>query len=261
MPTSLDQVTPVLLTFNEAPNIARTLGRLEWAKRIVVVDSYSEDETAALVARFPQAELFQRRFDDHASQWNFAVRETGIDTEWILALDADYQVPPGLAGEIAERLAQTPAAAFRARFRYAVHGRILRGAAYPPVTVLFRNGRGRYVQDGHTQRLEVDDPVHELAQPIVHDDRKPLGAWIRAQARYARLEADKLVAARPGDLGAADRLRRAIVLAPPAMFFYCLVVKGNVLDGWPGIHYALQRTVSELILSLYLLERRLGREA
>src|SRR6266853_1961071 len=87
----LGAITPVILTFNEAPNIGRTLERLPWARRIVVVDSFSDDDTGAIVTRYPKAELFRRRFDSHANQWNFAIHETGINTEWILALDADYQ--------------------------------------------------------------------------------------------------------------------------------------------------------------------------
>ncbi len=41
------------------------------------------------------------------------------------------------------------------------------------------------------------------------------------------------------------------------MFFYCLLVRGGLLDGRAGVYYALQRAGAELILSLYLLERRL----
>jgi len=50
-----------------------------------------------------------------------------------------------------------------------------------------------------------------------------------------------------------------IVLAPPLVLLRCLVVGGGILDGWPGVFYALQRTAAELILSLMLLERRLSR--
>lgn len=255
---SLDQVTPVILTLNEAPNLARTLGRLAWARRIVVVDSFSDDDTCAIAAGDPRVALFRRRFDSHAQQWNYAISETAIDTPWILALDADYQVTAEAAAEIARRLDEPGIAAFRAAFRYCVAGRPLRGAAYPPVTVLFRAGAGRYEQDGHTQRLRVDGPVADLAEPFLHDDRKPLAAWLASQARYARLEADKLAAAPFASLGAADKLRRTFVLAAPAMLFYCLFVKGNILDGRAGLYYAGQRTLVELLLALFLLERGLS---
>ena len=37
------EITPLILTFNEAPNLRRTLEQLAWAKEIVVVDSFSTD--------------------------------------------------------------------------------------------------------------------------------------------------------------------------------------------------------------------------
>ena len=255
---SLENVTPVILTLNEAPNIARTLGNLAWAKRIVVVDSFSDDATCEIARTDPRVALFQRRFDTHARQWNYAISETEIGTPWILALDADYQVTPEAAAEMARRIDEPGAVAFRAPFRYCVAGRALRGAAYPPVTVLFRAGTADYEQDGHTQRLSVRGPVANLAEPLLHDDRKPLSAWLASQARYARLEADKLAATSFASLGTADKLRRALVLAAPAMLLYCLFVKGNILDGRAGLFYAGQRTLVEVMLALFLIERGLG---
>jgi glycosyltransferase involved in cell wall biosynthesis len=84
----IEKLTPLILTYNEAANIGRTLKRLEWARDIVVVDSISQDETLRIVADFPQARVFQRRFDTHVNQWNFGMQETGIATDWVLALDA-----------------------------------------------------------------------------------------------------------------------------------------------------------------------------
>jgi hypothetical protein len=76
-----------------------------------------------------------------------------------------------------------------------------------------------------------------------------------------RLEADKLDATPSSALGAGDRLRKWIVVAPPLMFGLCLFGRGGILDGWPGLYYALQRSAAELILSLSLVERRLLRRS
>ena len=53
----LDDVTPLIITFNEAANIARTLNKLTWAKRIVIIDSGSTDETLSIISAYPQAEV------------------------------------------------------------------------------------------------------------------------------------------------------------------------------------------------------------
>jgi glycosyltransferase involved in cell wall biosynthesis len=42
----LSDITPMLLSFDEAHNIGQTLACLTWVKDIVVVDSGSKDDTA-----------------------------------------------------------------------------------------------------------------------------------------------------------------------------------------------------------------------
>src|SRR5437870_54166 len=74
----LDQITPVLLTYNEELNISRTLSRIGWAKDIVVVDSGSTDGTLEMLAKFSNVRIFKRSFDTHASQWRYAIEQTGI---------------------------------------------------------------------------------------------------------------------------------------------------------------------------------------
>src|SRR5438105_1936717 len=98
----LQQITPVLLTYNEEDNIGRTLAQLDWASEIVIVDSYSTDQTVAIAQSRPGIRIFQRAFDSHAQQWTFAVEGTGINTEWILALDADYILTSEFINEISQ---------------------------------------------------------------------------------------------------------------------------------------------------------------
>ncbi len=254
----LDAITPVILTLNEAPNLERTLAALGWARDVVVVDSGSDDGTLEIARRHANVRTFTRAFDSHAAQWNFATGSTGIASDWILALDADYVLTPELVEELRGLVPPDAVAGYRTRFVYCVNGRALRASVYPPVLTLFRRGRGSYEQDGHTQRLRLDGDEVPLAHPIRHDDRKPLARWLAAQARYMTLEARKLSESPSSTLNLPDRLRKAIVIAPPAVLLYLLFAKGLVLDGRAGLYYALQRATAELLLALRLLERRLG---
>lgn len=254
----LDQVTPLILTFNEAPNIGRSLAQLAWAKDIVVVDSGSTDATREMLARHANVRVFERTFTTHAEQWNFALEHTGISTDWVLAIDADFVLSGELAKELATLRPAPAVSGYRASFTYCIEGKPLRGAAYPPVVVLYQRSGARYRQDGHTQRIQVSGRVEFLQGRIFHDDRKPLAHWLSAQARYMRLEARKLSSTPAWQLGWADRLRKLIVFAPPVMFFFCFVLRGGIFDGKAGLVYAMQRTVAEAILSLYLLQLRLG---
>lgn len=250
----LEQITPIILTGDESPNIGRTLEGLSWAKDLVVVDSFSSDGTPEIVSAFPQARLFQRKFDSHAEQWNFALRETGVSSDWVLALDADYTLTPAFVEELKGLSPRPDIEGYSANFVYCINGRPLRGSAYPPVTVLYRRAKARYRQDGHTQRVVLGGRVEGLRAAILHDDRKPLAHWLQSQARYMRIEAEKLAGADTRDLNWADRLRRLRFAAPAVMLLYVLLVKRAILDGRAGLFYALQRTVAELILSLYLVE-------
>src|SRR5437868_14025848 len=85
----LDQITPLIITHNEAPNIERTLKKLVWAKRILLIDSSSTDDTLALARRHPQVDVVEHSFSDFASQCNFGLGQ--IATPWVLSLDADYE--------------------------------------------------------------------------------------------------------------------------------------------------------------------------
>jgi len=251
----LDAITPIVLTYNEAPNIGRCLDRLRWAREVVVVDSYSTDETLALAANFPNVRVVQRAFDDFASQLQFGLESAGDATPWVLALDADYMVGEDFTSEVSQ-LAEAPGIlAYRVRFQYAAFGRVLRGGAYPPVTVLFRRDRCSYRNDGHAYRLAVDEAaVVELRARFVHDDRKSLSRWLDSQSKYLKQEIAKMTSTPRDRLSRADRLRMKLVIVPPGVFFYSLFIRGGILDGWAGWFYALSRLVAESLISLGLLE-------
>lgn len=250
----LDQITPLVLTYNEAPNIQRTLGKLLWARRIVVIDSGSTDETLSLLRAYPQVDVIEHPFTDFAAQCNFGL--TQVNTPWVLSLDADYELGDALIEEIGSLPAADVIAGYRVRFIYRIHGRALRGSLYPPRTVLYRKDKARYHNEGHGHRVSVQGEVRALRGVIYHDDRKPLGRWFDSQRRYATEEARYLSATPTAKLRRADRIRRMAWPAPLGILPYTLLVKGCVLDGWPGWSYALQRLVAETLIALETIERR-----
>lgn len=248
----LEDLTPLVLTYNEAPNIERTLSNLAWAKEIIVLDSFSTDETARLARSHPEVRFHARRFDSHATQWNYGMEL--VKTEWVLSLDADYICPSELAREIEALTPGEGCVGFEAHFTYVSLGRPLRASLYPPRVVLHRRDKSCYVQDGHTQKLDLDGRVEELQTRILHDDRKPLRVWLQAQERYSIEEARKLRSTPSKDLKWADRIRKRW-LAPAVVPLYCLLKKGLLLDGISGWYYTLQRSYAEVLLALRLLER------
>jgi glycosyltransferase involved in cell wall biosynthesis len=249
----LEDITPVVLTWNEGPNLRRCLEALRWALRVVVLDSGSTDDTAGIAAEFPNVELVVRKFDDHTMQWNFGCNL--VLTPWVMSLDADYVLTKEFVDEV-RGLDDSPDAFF-VPFRYCIYGKRLRGSLYPPRAMLFQKAKCRYVADGHTQLLEVKGTSRLLTQTVDHDDRKPLTRWFASQDKYAALEAEKLLAADQGSLRMQDRLRLKMIYAPLVTLGYTLLVRGVIWDGWRGWFYAFQRMLAEVMLSLRLLEAKL----
>lgn len=255
----IEDITPLIITYNESANIARTLERLAWARRIVVIDSGSTDETEGIVRSYPQAEWIRRPFDDFASQCNFGIMQ--VATTWVLSLDADYELSEALVTELRGLSPGAATCGYRARFVYRIYGRALRGTLYPPRTVLYRKDKAHYRNEGHGHRVTVDGEIVPLSGVIYHDDRKPLARWFSSQQRYASQEADHLLAWDRKSLKRTDRIRRAGWSAPLLVFVYTLIFQGCLLDGWPGWYYALQRLLAETLIALEIADRKLHRDS
>ncbi len=248
----LEHITPVILTYNEAPNIGRVLQRLGWAGRIVLVDSGSTDTTLEIARLYSQVDIFHRPFDTHTLQWNYGLAQ--VATTWVLSLDADYILSATLVDELANLSPSDQINSYYATFQYCVFGKPLRGTILPPRQLLFRRDRSTYLDDGHTQRLRTDGLSGRLTSVVLHDDRKPLSRWIWAQERYMLIEAEKILKTSEADLSLADRLRKRKAIAPFIVLLYCLFLRGGILDGWRGWYYAFQRMFAEVLLSLRLIE-------
>ena len=254
----LDNITPLIITYNEATNIRRTIGKLLWARRIVVVDSGSTDETIDILRTFSQVEVINHSFVDFASQCNFGISH--VLTPWVLSLDADYELSDELVAELQSLTPAATTSGYRAKFIYRIYGRPLRGTLYPSRIVLYRKDQAIYRNEGHGHRVSVSSAILPFAGPIYHDDRKSLARWLGSQQRYASQEAEFLLSSDRATLGRTGRIRLAAWPAPLAVFVYTLFVKGCLFDGWPGWFYVLQRVLAETIIALEIIDRRLARD-
>jgi glycosyltransferase involved in cell wall biosynthesis len=250
-----DEITPLIIAFNEAPNLERCLNGVRWARRIVVIDSGSTDATLDICRRFPQVEVVHNPFRSFAEQCNFGLGH--IRSKWALSFDADYIAEPSFHDEL-QALPESETTGYYASFIYCIYGRKLRGGLYPPRLVLYQREHAEYHNDGHGHRVTVPGAKAQLASRLLHDDRKPLDRWLASQLRYAAQESKKLQAADPASLALPDRLRRTGWANALAVLPYCLLWKGGLFDGPAGWLYALQRTLAEVLLAIHVLDRKLA---
>lgn len=244
----------LILTKNEEPNIKRVLDKLTRLDRVLVVDSYSDDNTISIIESYPNVEIVYRKFDTFANQCNYGLSQ--ITSEWTLSLDADYVLTNEFIAELQQAISSdTDCVAYNTRFEFLIYGKQLLSNNTTPRPVLFRTKSGSYFDDGHAHRLQIEGEVRNFTAKILHDDRKSLTRWLNNQNGYSVRECDKLL-----DLNNPDRnsiinkLRRTKVLAPFFVFFYCLFVKGLIFNGWAGWYYTLQRTMVEMLFALRLIE-------
>src|ERR1035441_3720101 len=94
-----------MIAMNEGANVPRSLESVRWADEIIVVDSGSKDRTLEIAQSFG-AKTSYHDFGGHGEQKNVALDLCTSD--WILLLDADEVLTPGLQDEIRGGLADEP---------------------------------------------------------------------------------------------------------------------------------------------------------
>jgi glycosyltransferase involved in cell wall biosynthesis len=152
-------IAVIILTFNEARHIERSIASVRGiARDIVVVDSYSTDDTVER-ARNAGARVLQNPFINYARQFQWGMDNGGIDAAWIMRLDADEIIEADLAREIATRLPLLGEEVAGINFdrKHVFMGRWIRhGGRYPlRLLRLWRRGQGRIEQRWMDEHIVV----------------------------------------------------------------------------------------------------------
>lgn len=186
-------LTVIILTKNEEKNIKASIeSAKQIAKRIVIVDSGSKDKTVE-IAESNGADVFFHEWSGHAAQFNWALDNSNIQTEWVFRLDADERISKELATEILLRLSQEESNfvnGYAMRWRvYFMNKWIKHGGTHKPYFLrLFRYGKG-YVEDKlMDEHIIVEGIVEKLNGDLIHYDYKGLDAWMNKHIWYSQLE-------------------------------------------------------------------------
>lgn len=204
-------ITAIILSYNEEIHIARCIERVrDHVSRIVVVDSGSTDETVT-IAKAMGAEVLCNTFVNQAQQFNWALDNLAVSTEWILRLDCDeYLDEPALAFLRTLGSVRGDIAGVEFRLKVIFKGHFLRFGGYYSTDLvrLWRRGRGRIESRWMDERTLVDGEIIRSRGHIVDENLNSIGWWTDKHNRYASRHAlEMLILRHHVDQHAHDGMR------------------------------------------------------
>jgi len=227
-------ISVLLPTYNCATVVRATLESVKWADEILVVDSHSTDETLEVCQQY-EARILQHEYVNSARQKNWAV--TQCEHEWVLQIDSDETLGPGLQEEIKNAIASASPDVhlFRIPRKNHMLGRWLRyGGNFPDYqTRLFRRNQGRWNEREVHAHLVVTGKVQTLQHCILHNNMPHISKELRNLDRYTRYEADELRKQSRGFRW------HHLVIRPWAVFLHRYFWLQGFRDGWRGFIYAV----------------------
>jgi glycosyltransferase involved in cell wall biosynthesis len=238
----------IVITHNEATNIAACLESVSWADEIAIVDSGSSDETVAICRRYT-SKVEVTDWPGFGPQKNRALALATSD--WVLSLDADERVSPELASEIRQALAQPQADAYELPRLSSYLGREMRHGGWWPdhVTRLFRRGRASFSDAAVHESLQVEGRIGRLQQPLIHHPFRSLDQVIRKMDTYSTASAATMAArGRNAGLGSA-------ILHGLFAFLRTYLLRAGFLDGRLGFVLAISNAEGAYYKYLKLAER------
>ena len=227
-------VSVVVITKNEEHRLRECLASASWADEIIVVDDESTDRTTELAREFT-SKVFRRRMDIEGRHRNYAYSLASND--WVLSLDADERVTPGLAEEIAALLKGRSSFDAYAIPRKNFLGNIWvrYGGMYPSAQIkLFRKSKFKFDENAEVHpQAYMDGPSGMLKGDILHYTYRDFTDAIAKLDRQTDLEAQKWFREKR-KVGIFGTLRKMV-----DRFCRGYFAKKGYKDGVPGLFLAV----------------------
>ncbi|MBU8923171.1 MAG: glycosyltransferase family 2 protein [Bacteroidales bacterium] len=243
---NMNKVSLLVITLNEQDNIAGCLESAKGVGEVVVVDSFSMDDTVKIAGEMG-ARVYQREFVSHASQKNWGLDRCG--GEWILILDADERLSPELRDEIVQACESGENNGYWLKRSNEYLGKRIRFCGWHRDRVLrfFKKGKGHYPEKSVHERLSLDGSAGSFMGRLFHNPYSDLSDHVDRIRRYSRD-------------GAKDLLEKGrswfpgILLNPPARFLRMYILQLGFLDGMPGFVLCVLASFNVFLKYLFLRE-------
>jgi glycosyltransferase involved in cell wall biosynthesis len=184
-------LSAIIITRNEAHNIAACLESVSFCDECIVVDCGSDDNTVR-IAKEAGATVITHPWSGFGAQKNFALSQARGD--WVLSIDADERMTWPLAAEILETLKNAPVDGYEIGRLSTFLGKPMRHSGWFPdyVLRLFRRDKARFSDDLVHERVICDGPVGRLICLFDHHPVLRLEDALRRVDSYSTAGAAKL---------------------------------------------------------------------
>jgi glycosyltransferase involved in cell wall biosynthesis len=228
-------ISAYVITYNEEKSIRRCLDSLKDFSEIVIVDSFSQDQTLALCREYTDR-IYQREWPGFKEQFSYALSLTSH--EWVFSLDADEVASPELLEAIRRLFAGgTPADAdgfYISRMTHYMGRWIRHGAWYPDYKLrLFKKSPARYEGENPHPRVEVNGKTERLEGKILHYTMENFSDHLKRLDSYTDIYAENQVKA------SAQISILSMIFRPLGKFLKSYIFKAGFLDGIPGFIIAV----------------------
>lgn len=247
------KITALAITYNEAAHIDGFIKSLDFADEIIIVDSFSQDETVQLAQTFDKVKVIQRAFVDFSDQKNFAIQQA--TNPWVLFFDPDEEITTSLKEEILTAVANPKADAYLVRRQFIFMGKKIRYSGFQTdwVVRIFKKESGRYDGSLVHETLDVEGSTAKLKTRVPHHTYTGIDNYTRKLHKYAALQAQMLY----------DRNKRPtlfhFLFRPFYRFWHQYLLRLGILDGKEGfiLAYINAFSVFKRYTNLWLLYRKI----
>ena len=224
------KLSAAIIAFNEEKNIRDCLASVKWMDEIIVVDSFSTDNTVDICRQYTD-KVIQQEWLGHVKQKQFALEQATGD--WILSLDADERLSEEAAQAIKNRLYNgvPEASGFTFPRQSYYLGRWIKHCGWYPDRKLrlVRRGKGRWSGVDPHDKLVTDGKVEHLSGKIYHYVYHDISHQLKTSDTFSRIVAEQW-----HQEGKKAHLL-SLLVRPPLKFFGTYLWKRGFLDGMPGL--------------------------
>lgn len=254
-------ISLVVLTYNEEKQIARCISSAKAiCNDIFIIDSSSTDSTVKIAESLGAIVFKKEWMNNHAKQFNWALENLLIKTNWVLRLDADEYLLPELISEIKEKLAklENDVNGVNLKRRVFFMNRWIKFGGYYPTYLLrlWRFGSGKFEERWMDEHVKLDHGRSvTFENDFVDDNLNNLTWWTNKHNNYSTREAIDLLnikykfsttAGIAANLSESQNKRKRwlkeklysrlpLFVRPFFYFIYRYIFKLGFLDGIPGL--------------------------